>query len=102
MDIFESKRITLNMIDKSMIVFICKNLIVFIRIILKPNARIRRVMHFKNQTLISVKSMTQVFIYFKKKRFFDDKNYLFESNQKQLTAALKKSKVFMLTFVAEI
>ena len=35
-----------------------------------------------------------MFIYFKKKRFFNDKNYFFKSNQKQLTAVLNEMNDF--------
>lgn len=69
-NIFETKRVILNLTNKVMIIFTCKNLIVFIKIILKLNARIWRVIHFKNQSVISIKSMIQILIYMKKKTFF--------------------------------
>ena len=90
MNILKTKQMTLNMKNKIMILFICKNLIVFIRIVSKSNARIWRVIHFKNQTVILVKAVAQIFIYLKKKRFSDDRNYLFESDQKQLAVVLNE------------
>ena len=63
-----------------MMIFTCKDLIIFIKIALKSNARIRRVIHFKNQTVISFKSITQISIYMKNKLLSNDKNYFFESN----------------------
>ena len=46
--------------------------------------------HFKNQTVISAKTVAQMLIYLKKKRFSDDRNYFFESDQKQLTIVLNE------------
>ena len=94
MNILKAKQMTFNMKDKTMILFTCKDLIVFIRIAPKSNARIRRVIHFKNQTVISVKAVAQMLIYFKKKRFSDDRNYFFESDQKQLAIALSEMNDF--------
>ena len=90
MNILETKQVTFNMKNKIMILFTCKNLIVFIRITSKSNARIRRVIYFKDQTVISVKAIAQMLIYFKEKRFSDDRNYFFESDQKQLTIVLNE------------
>ena len=80
MNILKAKQIIINLINKIMIIFTCKNLIVFIRIAFKSNARIRRVIHFKNQTVIFFKSMTQISIYMKNKSLLNDRNYFFESN----------------------
>ena len=55
MNIFEAKQIIVNLINKIMIIFACKNLIMFIQIASKSNARIRRVIHFKNQIVIFFK-----------------------------------------------
>ena len=90
MNILKAKQMIFNMKNKTMILFTCKNLIVFIRITSKSNARIRRMIHFKNQTVISAKAIAQMFIYFKRKRLSDDKNYFFESDQKQLTIVLSE------------
>ena len=89
-NILKAKQIIINLINKIMIIFTCKNLIMFIKIAFKSNARIRRVIHFKNQTMIFFKSMTQISIYMKNKSLSDDKNYFFESNQQQLTTFLKQ------------
>ena len=66
-----------------------QNLIIFIKIALKSNAQIRRVIYFKNQIVIFFKSIAQISIYMKNKLLSDDKNYFFESNQQQLTIFLK-------------
>ena len=47
-NILKTKQIIINLINKIMIIFTCKDLIVLIKIALKSNARIRRVIHFKN------------------------------------------------------
>ena len=94
MNILKTKQMIFNMKNKIMIFFTCKDLVVFIQIISKSNARIRRVIHFKDQTVISVKTVAQMFIYFKRKRFSDDKNYFFESDQKQLAIVLNKMNDF--------
>ena len=88
MNILDAKQVSFNMKDKTMIIFTCKDFIVFIRIAPKPNARIRRVVHSKNQTVISVKAVAQMSTYLKGKRLSDDRDYLFEPDQKQLAAAL--------------
>ena len=80
MNILKTKQIIINLINKIMIIFTCKDLIMFIKIALKSNARIRRVIHFKNQVVIFFKSVTQISIYMKNKSLSDDKNYFFESN----------------------
>ena len=67
MSILAVEQITINIIEKMMIIFTCKNLVVFIKIVPKPNARIRRIVHFKNQTLISTKTIIRIFTYMKKK-----------------------------------
>ena len=90
MNILKAKQIIINLINKIMIIFTCKNLIVFIKIALKSNARIRRVIYFKNQIVIFFKSITQISIYMKNKSLSDDRNYFFESNQQQLMIFLKQ------------
>ena len=81
MNILEAKQIIINLINKIMMIFTCRNLIVFIKIAFKSNARIRRVIHFKNQAVISFKSITQISIYMKNKLLSDDRNYFFKLNQ---------------------
>ena len=95
-NILKAEQITINLINKIMVIFTCKNLIVLIKIALKPNARICRVIHFKNQIVIFFKSMTQVPTYMKNKSLSDDKNYFFESNQQQLTTSLKQLNGFYI------
>ena len=67
MNILKSKKINIDLINKIMIISICRNLIVIIRIIPKSNARIRKIIHVKNETIIPVKTVVKVPTYFKKK-----------------------------------
>ena len=90
MNILKAKQIIINLINKIIIIFTCKDLIMFIKIALKSNAQIRRVIHFKNQIVIFFKSMTQILIYMKNKSLSNDKNYFFKSNQQQLTIFLRQ------------
>ena len=94
MSFFAAEQIIINIVDKIMIIPICETLIVFIKIALKPNSRVRRVIHAKNQTFISVKSVARIPTYMKKKKIPDDKNYLFEFDRKQFTVILKKFEEF--------
>ena len=89
-NILKAKQIIINLINKIMTIFTCKDLIMFIKIALKSNARICRVIYFKNHIVIFFKSMTQISIYMKNKLLSDDKNYFFELNQQQLTVFLKQ------------
>ena len=89
MNILKTKQIIINLINKIIMIFTCRNLIIFIKIAFKSNAQIRRVIHFKNQTVISFKSITQISIYMKNKLLSDDRNYFFKLNQQQLTIFLK-------------
>ena len=81
MNILEAEQIIINLINKIMMIFTCRNLIVFIKIAFKSNVQICRVIHFKNQTVISFKSIAQISIYMKNKSLSNNKNYFFESNQ---------------------
>ena len=90
MNILKAKQIIINLINKIMMIFTCRDLIIFIKIAFKLNTQIRRVIHFKNQAVISFKSITQILIYMKNKSVSDDRNYFFESNQQQLTIFLKQ------------
>ena len=90
MNILKAKQIIINLINKMMIIFTCRDLIIFIKIAFKSNARIRRVIYFKNQIVILFKSIAQISIYMKNKLLSNDKNYFFKSNQQQLTIFLKQ------------
>ena len=96
MNILKAKQIIINLINKIIIIFTCKDLIMFIKIALKSNAQICRVIHFKNQVVIFFKSMTQISIYMKNKLLSNDKNYFFELNQEQLTIFLKQLNDFYI------
>ena len=90
MDILEAEQVTINLTNKTMVIPTCKDLVVPIRIAPKPNARIRRVVHSKDQAVIPPKSVAQVPTYMKSKPLPDDRDYLFEPNQQQLTASLRQ------------
>ena len=96
MNILNAKQMKINLFNKIMMIFICKNLIISIRIALKPNAQIRRVMHSKNEIVIFVKSVIKMSTYLKKKKLFENRNYLFESNQTNFVVVLKKIENFYI------
>ena len=96
MNILKTKQINLNMLNKIMTIPICKNLMISIRITPKSNARIKRIVHSKKNTVIFVKTITKIPTYLKNKKLSNDKNFLFELNQKKLTAALKKTNGFYI------
>ena len=96
MNVLEAEQISLNMINKVMIIPICKNLIIDIRIAPKPNVRIKRIVHSKKKTIIPLKTTAKISTYLKKRKLFNDRNYLFEFNVSELTIALKKAENFYI------
>ena len=96
MNILNAQQMKTNLFNKIMMIFICKNLIISIKIILKSNAQIRRMMHSKNEIVISVKSVIKMFTYLKKIFFFENRNYFFESNQANFVVVLKKIENFYI------
>lgn len=73
MDILGAERVTLNMADKVMVIPTCQDLVVPIRIAPKLNARIRRVVHSKDQSVIPAKSVVQIPTYMRGKRLPEDR-----------------------------
>ena len=67
MNILKPEKINIDLINKIMIIPTCRNLIVIIRIAPKPNAKIKKIIHVKNETIISVKTVAKVPTYLKKK-----------------------------------
>ena len=94
MNILNVEQMNINLINKIMTISICKNLVVSIRITFKSNVRIRKIVHSKKKIIISVKSVVKISTYLKKKKFFDNKNYFFESNQTNFTIAFEKIEDF--------
>ena len=91
MNTLTSEKISIDLINKVMMIFTCKNLIVIIRITSKPNAKIKKIVHIKKKTTISVKTIVKISIYFKRKKLFSDRDYLFEPDFEEMTAILKKT-----------
>ena len=96
MNILKTKQINIDMINKIMMIFTCKNLIVDIRIALKFNARIKRIIHFKNQNHNFVQIDHQGIHISEKKKLSENRDYLFESNASELTVALGKTDDFYI------
>ena len=87
MDILGAEQMNIDLANKVMVIPTCKDLVVSIRIAPKPNARIRRVVHSKEEITIPAKSVAKVPTYLKGKKLPDNRDYLFEPNQAELTAA---------------
>ena len=94
MDILDAKQMNIDLFNKVMMIPTCKNLVVSIRIALKPNARIKKIVHSKKKITISIKSVVKVPTYLKKKKLPDNRDYLFEPNQADFTAAFEKIEGF--------
>jgi hypothetical protein len=89
LDIMTSKQMIINLIDKSLFIFMCNDLIVSIRINSKSNSRITRIMHSKISMIIFFNSITSIFIYMRDKRLLFNKDFLFESNHEKLSFSLE-------------
>jgi hypothetical protein len=89
LNIMTSKKMIINLVDKSLIIFTCENLIVSIRINSKSNSRIKRIIHSKEFVTISFNSVMSVSIYMREKKLSFNKDYLFESNNDVLTTSLE-------------
>ena len=68
-NILNAKQMNIDLINKIMMIFICKNLIVSIKITFKSNVRIKKMIHSKKKIIIFVKSIVKVSTYLKKKLF---------------------------------
>ena len=69
MNILNAKQMKIDFVNKIMMISICKNLIMSVRIILKSNARIKKIVHSKKNHHFSQISC-QSFYIFEKKKFF--------------------------------
>lgn len=72
-----SKRIIVNLNDKTLIINNCRNLIIDFKITIKNNIRVRKILKTSKKTIIDVNIIIKVFIYLL--QFLSNKNYLFES-----------------------
>lgn len=89
LDIMTSKQMIINLIDKSLFISMCDNLVVSIRINSKSNSRITRVMHSKVSIIISLNSVTSISIYMRDKKLLFNRDFLFESNHEKLSFSLE-------------
>jgi hypothetical protein len=87
-NIMISEEMIINLKNKSLIIFICENMTILIRINLKSNSRIKRIVHSKKSVIIFSNSVMSVSIYLREKKLSFNKNFLFESNHDVLTISL--------------
>ena len=102
MNILNAKQMNIDLINKIMIIFICKNLMILIKIIFKSNARIRKIVHSKKKIIISFKSVAKIPTYLKKKKFQTIEIICLNSIKQILSRFLKKLKASILTYVIAI
>ncbi len=88
LNIMTSEEMIINLINKSLIISTCENLIVSIRINLKSNSRIRRIVHSKEFVIVFSNFVTSILTYMREKKLSFNKDFLFESNHDVLTASL--------------
>jgi hypothetical protein len=91
LNIMISKKMIINLTNKFFIIFTCENLTIFIKINLKFNSRIRRIIHSKKSMTIFFNSIINIFTYLREKKFSFNKDYLFESNHETLTTFLENT-----------
>jgi hypothetical protein len=88
LNIMTSEEMTINLANKFLVILICENLVIFIRINLKSNSRIRRIIHSKKSVKISSNSIVSIFIYLRDKKLSFNRDFLFELNNDILTKSL--------------
>jgi hypothetical protein len=88
LNIITSEEMIINLIDKSLLISTCENLVILIRINLKSNSRIRRIVHNKISVVISSNSIVSILIYLREKKLSSNKDFLFKSNNNILTKFL--------------
>ncbi len=91
LNIMTSEKMTINLADKSLIVFTCE---ILVRINSKSNSRIRRIVHSKEFVTVSSNFVTSISIYLRKKKLSVNRDFLFESNHDTLTASLNELEDF--------
>jgi hypothetical protein len=88
LNIMISKEMTINLSNKFFVILICENLIVSIRINLKSNSRIRRIIHSKKSIKIFSNSIINIFTYLRDKKLSLNRDFLFEFNNNIFTKFL--------------
>ncbi len=88
LDIMISKEMIINLKNKSLIILICENMIVFIKINLKSNSRIKRVVHSKELVIVSSNFVISILTYMREKKLSSNKDFLFKSNHDVVTIFL--------------
>jgi hypothetical protein len=88
LNIMISKEMTINLTNKSFVIFICENLVISIRINFKSNSRIRRIIHSKKSIKIFSNSIVSISTYLRDKKLSSNKDFFFELNNDILTKSL--------------
>jgi hypothetical protein len=91
LNIMISKKMIINLTNKSFIILTCENLTIFIRINFKLNSQIRRIVHSKKSMTIFFNSIINISTYLREKKFSLNKNYFFESNHETFTTFLENT-----------
>jgi hypothetical protein len=87
LDIMISEEMIINLKNKSLIILICENMTVLIKINLKSNSRIRRVVHSKKFVIVLSNFVTSILTYMREKKLSSNRDFLFESNHDVVTAS---------------
>jgi hypothetical protein len=91
LNIMISKKMIINLTNKSFIIFTCENLTIFIKINFKFNSRIRRIVYNKKSMTIFFNSIINISTYLREKKLSLNRDYLFESNHETLTTFLENT-----------
>jgi hypothetical protein len=83
MNILESKKMILNISRRKMILSLCENLKIDIRVISKLDSRMKRIILAKRFVTVSIKTIVAVFIKMKNK-IVSERDYLFQSISREL------------------
>ncbi len=94
LDIMTSKKMIINLTDKSLIISTCENMIISIQINSKSNSRIKRIVHSKDSVIIFSNSVTNISIYLREKKLSSNRDFLFELNHDALTTSLEEMNKF--------
>ena len=91
-NIFNSKNIVVHVDKQKFIVDNCDDFSISLKIVIKNNERINRIIRFQINVFVSIYTCMSIFIKFRNSKLFVDRNIIFNSNYiKQLN---KKSDLF--------
>jgi hypothetical protein len=90
LNIMTFKEMIINLVDKSLIISICENIAISIKINSKSNFRTRRIVHSKESVTVSLNSIISVLIYMRERKLSINRDFLFEPNHDVFTASLKE------------